>query len=165
MGSFYLNLGAAAAAGGWAGWLRLTGNIHEIAPGIYRAGQLGAARLTSFVREHGIKTVINLHEGNPVSAWYAAELAATAETGGHDVSLSLSANHQPGPASLTGLVATLRTAQAPLDRGRRRGGSGMPLEGDPFTTIGSRSRCIFDSAPISSRASAKLMQRTTLNGE
>ena len=105
---------SAAAAAGWAGWLRLTGNIHEIEPGIYRSGQLGAARLATFVRDHEVKTVINLRGRHPGSPWYDAEVVATARAGVRYVSLPMSADHQPDQALLDTLVDTLRTAQPPL---------------------------------------------------
>ena len=121
----------AAAAGGWAGWLRLTGNIHQIEPGLYRSGQLSAARLATFVRDHGVKTVINLRGEHPGSAWYDAEVIATGKAGAQYVSIRMSANHQPDQAMLKALVTTLQTSQAPMlihcDAGADRSGLASAL--------------------------------------
>ena len=99
---------------GWAGLLRVTGNVHEIEPGVYRSGQLGADRLSAFVAGHGIKTVINLRGAHPGRPWYDAEAEAVRRAGADLVSLPLSASHEPDPATLAALVRDLEGARKPL---------------------------------------------------
>lgn len=114
IGSLTIVLATCAAAGGWAGWLRLSGNIHEIEPGVYRSAQLGPEQLAAFVREHHVMTVLNLRGENPGSRWYDAETEAVHRTGAHYVTVRMSANHEPDPATLATLIDTLRTAPTPL---------------------------------------------------
>lgn len=109
-----LLLGPPLSVAGWAGLLRLTGNVHEFEPGIYRSGQLGAGRLSSFMAEHGIATVINLRGANPGRPWYDAEAEAVRRAGAAYLSVPLSANHEPDAATLAALVRDLEGAKAPL---------------------------------------------------
>jgi protein tyrosine/serine phosphatase len=114
IGGLAVILGTGAAAGGWAGWLRLTGNIHEIEPGIYRSAQLSPERLSAFVQAHHIKTVLNLRGESPGSRWYDAEVDAVHRTSAQLITVRMSANHEPDPATLMALVETLRSAPTPL---------------------------------------------------
>ena len=104
----------AAAGGGWAGWLRLSGNVHEFDAGAYRSGQLGGDRLSQLVSEHGIRTVVNLRGVNPGKEWYDAEVRAVTGAGAVLASIPLSANHEPSPEMVARLVELLRTSPKPL---------------------------------------------------
>ena len=53
-----------------------------------QSGQLGAGRLSSFMAEHGIATVINLRGANPGRPWYDAEAEAVRRAGFHDKRLA-----------------------------------------------------------------------------
>lgn len=106
---------SAALAGGWAGYLQLTGNLHEIAPeGVYRSAQLSSAELSDVLREKHIRTVINLRGSNPGNAWYDAEVAITRQAGAQHISLRMSALREPDDALVGQLVNILRTAPKPL---------------------------------------------------
>lgn len=105
----------AAGAGGWAGYLRLTGNIHELDPGrAYRSGQLWPGQLERLVADKGIRTVVNLRGDNPGQAWYDDEVQAAARAGARLVSLPMSANAEPDAALLDRLMSVIRTAEGPL---------------------------------------------------
>lgn len=105
----------AAGAGAWAGYLRVTGNIHEVEPGqVYRSGQLWPSQLSSLLQEKGIRTVINLRGENPGRAWYDDEIRVTEAAGVRHVSLPMSANVEPSPDLLARLIDTLGTAQQPM---------------------------------------------------
>src|ERR1700754_3739674 len=66
------------------------GNFGEVRPGrIFRAAQLPASRLSRTVRDHRVKTVLNLRGANPNSAWYRDERAATLAEGATQVDLSM----------------------------------------------------------------------------
>ncbi|HEX4765626.1 MAG TPA: tyrosine-protein phosphatase [Lichenihabitans sp.] len=103
-----------AACGGWAGYLRITGNIHEIEPGVFRSAQLGADKLVALIDEHHIKTVLNLRGNDPGEGWYDAEAKAVHDAGARYVSIGLSDSHEPDPATLAKLVDALKTAPKPL---------------------------------------------------
>ena len=105
----------AAGAGGWAGYLRVTGNIHEVEPGrVYRSGQLWPSQLSSLLQEKGIRTVINLRGENPGRSWYDDEIHVTEAAGVRHVSLPMSANVEPSPELLARLIDTLGSAQQPM---------------------------------------------------
>jgi protein tyrosine/serine phosphatase len=105
----------AALAGGWAGYLNLTGNIHEIAPGgVYRSAQLSSGQLRDILREKGIHTVINLRGSDPGDAWYDDEVAVTQQAGAQHISLRMSAIRDPDDALVGALVNILRAAPKPL---------------------------------------------------
>lgn len=105
----------AAGAGAWAGYLRLTGNIHEVEPGrVYRSGQLWPSQLASLLQEKGIRTVINLRGENPGRDWYDDEIRVTTAAGVRHVSLPMSANVEPSEELLARLIATLGSAQQPM---------------------------------------------------
>ena len=51
----------ALGAGGWAGGIQLTGNVHAVKPNeIYRSAQINGPKLAGVLDKYGIKTVINL---------------------------------------------------------------------------------------------------------
>ena len=107
-------LTVAVSMGAWAGYLRLTGNVHEVEPGaVYRSGQLDAAQLSALIQEKQIKTVINLRGANPGRQWYDDEVATTRRTGAEHVSLRMSANSEPDDALTAELIDVLRTAKKP----------------------------------------------------
>jgi protein tyrosine/serine phosphatase len=105
----------AALAGGWAGYLNLTGNLHEIAPGgVYRSAQLSPGQLRDILREKNIHTVINLRGSNPGDSWYDAEVAVARQAGAQHISLRMSALREPDDALVGELVNILRSAPKPL---------------------------------------------------
>jgi protein tyrosine/serine phosphatase len=104
-----------ALGGSWAGYLRLTGNIHEVEVGkVYRSGQLWPSQLSSLLRVKGIRTVINLRGENPDRAWYVDELQVAKAAGVRHISLPMSANREPNDALLATLIDTLSTAELPV---------------------------------------------------
>lgn len=111
-----MTVGAVAAgAGAWAGYLRVTGNIHEVEPGrVYRSGQLWPTQLATLLHDKGIRTVINLRGENPGRAWYDDEIRVTEAAGVRHVSLPMSANVEPSEELLARLIATLGSAPQPL---------------------------------------------------
>lgn len=107
-------LAAAGACGGWAAWLRVSGNVHEVDAGVYRSAQLAPMQLLTFVRDRHIKTVLNLRGEHAGESWYEAEAGAVRQGGARLVSIRLSADHEPDRDTLATLVETLRTADRPM---------------------------------------------------
>ena len=100
---------------GWAAYLRLSGNIHQIGTSeAYRSAQLSASTFETVIEEHAIKTVINLRGSQQNAAWYDAERATTQRLGVIYIDLPLSANEEPDDAKLDLLIATMRNAPKPL---------------------------------------------------
>jgi len=108
-------VGVAAGMALWAGYLQLTGNIHEVEPGVlYRSAQLAPDRLDSLIQARHIRTVLNLRGAFPGKPWYEAEVAAVHDAGAEIISLPMSANRQPDAALLASLRHALRTAPRPI---------------------------------------------------
>jgi hypothetical protein len=72
--SLRLALAAAIATGSTIGWVGLTGNFATVVDGqVYRSAQMPSALLARTLRDHPVKTVLNLRGYHPESAWYRAE--------------------------------------------------------------------------------------------
>ena len=101
-------------AGLWGGILRLSGNVHEVAPGlVYRSAQLSPAHLQRLIAEKHLRAVINLR-GKSDDPWYAAESTVTATAGVRQVDLALSARMEPDSTRLDSLRAILRSTPTPF---------------------------------------------------
>ena len=102
------------SVGLWAGFLRLTGNVHEVEPGlVFRSGQLSASQLHRLIADKHLRAVINLR-GKSDAPWYKAEIALTAATGVQHVDLSISAGTEPDAPRLDSLRQLLRTTPRPF---------------------------------------------------
>jgi protein tyrosine/serine phosphatase len=100
---------------GWAGFLRLTGNVHEIDRGIaYRSAQLSTERLGRLLVEKHLRAVINLRGPSPGSQWYEDELNVTKQSGAQHFDLALSANVEPNDTLVAQLRTLLRTVPRPF---------------------------------------------------
>lgn len=105
---------AAAGAGAWAGYLRLTGNFHEVAPGMfYRSAQPDAVRLSNVIKTYGIRTVINLR-GESTDQWYRDERGISVEAGLNYVDFELSSGDDLTDEQLDRLVTLLKDSPRPV---------------------------------------------------
>ena len=103
------------AAGGWALFLQLTGNIHTVEPNeLYRSAQLDGDDLARVLNEYKIKSVINLRGDNPGDAWYDEELRVTKEYGVQHFDVGIGATSEPEPKVMRRLIGLLRNAPRPL---------------------------------------------------
>lgn len=93
----------------------LGGNFHTVVAGeLYRSGQPTPGRLRHYVREAGIRTVINLRGRNAGTAWYDAEIAESARLGVTHVDFAMSASRQLSGLQADALVQLLRNAEKPI---------------------------------------------------
>jgi protein tyrosine phosphatase (PTP) superfamily phosphohydrolase (DUF442 family) len=96
-------------------WDQATHNFGTVQPGrIYRSAQMPASALAQTLREHRIKTVVNLRGSNPVESWYRDEVAATNGAGATQVDIAMSSCVWMSRAQLRALVQTLDTADYPM---------------------------------------------------
>jgi hypothetical protein len=66
--------------GGWAAYLRLSGNFHLVeGRALYRSGQLSFGQFKDRIKANGIRTIINLRGSNPSEGWYIEEFKASAD--------------------------------------------------------------------------------------
>jgi protein tyrosine phosphatase (PTP) superfamily phosphohydrolase (DUF442 family) len=91
------------------------GNFHVIDPDrCYRSAQLDAETLETVVREHGIRTVINLRGPNPGEPWYDDEVATTARLGVEQIDIGMSAQRLPHRRDLLRLLEAFDDAERPV---------------------------------------------------
>ena len=90
-------------------------NFGVVVPGeLYRSAQMGGASVASMVREHRIRTVLNLRGSHPESPWYRDERAATLEAGATQVDIPLSSCEWMSRAQARALLEVLETAERPM---------------------------------------------------
>lgn len=101
--------------GGWAGYLRLTGNFHPIESGvIYRSGQLSGDQFVDRIRANGIRTIINLRGNNAGRSWYDDEVKASVATGVTHIDFPISSGRQLTDDQIAQLTDHLRNAVRPI---------------------------------------------------
>jgi predicted protein tyrosine phosphatase len=107
-------LGALLACVVEIGRMTMDRNRHAVVPGrVYRSAQLKPAQLERVVREHDIKTVVNLR-GRPFSDWYPAESAATQGLGVSQEDVTTSANRLPAPGEIRRLIEVFDHSEHPI---------------------------------------------------
>lgn len=97
-------------------WIFLVSdNFGVVDPGqVYRSGQMRAKSLALAVRDHRIKTVLNLRGSHPESSWYREERAATLEAGATQIDLPLSSCEWLSRAQARALLEVFETAERPI---------------------------------------------------
>ncbi|WP_448953930.1 phosphatase domain-containing protein [Labrys neptuniae] len=101
--------------GGYLGVQYLLGNFHSVVAGeLYRSAQPTPGQLERYVRQEGIRTVINLRGPNAGTPWYDAEIAKSAELGVTHVNFAMSATRELSGTQAEALVQLLRNAEKPI---------------------------------------------------
>jgi protein tyrosine phosphatase (PTP) superfamily phosphohydrolase (DUF442 family) len=107
-------LGALLACIVEIGRMTMDRNRHAVIPGrLYRSAQLSPAQLEHFVREHDIKTVVNLR-GRPFSDWYPAQSETTQGLGISQEDVTTSANRLPAPSEVRRLIEVFDQSEHPI---------------------------------------------------
>ncbi|MGV2127185.1 tyrosine-protein phosphatase [Agrobacterium vitis] len=102
------------SCGAYLGYLRLSGNFHEVIPGeFYRSAQPSAADIKDYAGRYGIKTIVNLRGSSP-SPWYAQEVATARELGIDHIDFRMSAAKGLTIDKAEQLVALLKSAPKPI---------------------------------------------------
>jgi protein tyrosine phosphatase (PTP) superfamily phosphohydrolase (DUF442 family) len=95
-------------------WDQATYNFGEVQRGrIYRSGQMPASALARTIRDHQIKTVLNLRGANKDS-WYEAERTTTVQAGATQVDIPMSSCIWMSRAQLRTLIETFDSAEYPI---------------------------------------------------
>jgi protein tyrosine/serine phosphatase len=91
------------------------GNFHEVVAGeLYRSGQPRGDDIDRYVRNYGIKSVLNLRGANLDKPWYREEMAAVSRNGLVHADLALKANRALDDASVAALLSLFSTLPKPL---------------------------------------------------
>lgn len=94
--------------------LQLAGNFHEVIPGeLYRAAQPSSGQIERYVRQYGIRTIVNLR-GPSSAPWYVGELATAERLGVKHFNFGMSSSKPFTLARAKELVALLRDAPKPI---------------------------------------------------
>lgn len=92
-----------------------SGNFGVVVPDrIYRAAQLSPGSLAKTIRQHGIKTVLNLRGANPDQAWYRRERQSTLEAGATQVDFPMSSDQWLSIEQARTLLEILKTSEYPI---------------------------------------------------
>lgn len=106
---------ALAAAIGYLGFLRLSGNFHEVSPGtVYRGAQMDGQALVRRHRDQRIASMLNLRGENGGADWYETEKAVTDRLGIRHIDFRMSAGKQMTPEEARHLIEEMRDAPKPL---------------------------------------------------
>ena len=103
-------------AGAFLGYRQLTGNFHTVVPGVvYRSAQPTAEQLTEYVRDHGIRSIIDLRGApKPESARYQAEYVTAQKLDVVHYEFRMSANKELDQQEAAELIELMRHAEKPV---------------------------------------------------
>jgi len=99
----------------YLGFLVATGNFHAITSGeAYRTAQLSGGKLSQYIEEYHIKSVMNLRGQNPGKEWYENEIRTCTKYGIEHYDLALSSTHEPNTKDMKEMIEIFRTAPRPI---------------------------------------------------
>jgi CheY-like chemotaxis protein/protein tyrosine phosphatase (PTP) superfamily phosphohydrolase (DUF442 family) len=105
----------ALGIGSYFAVLNWNGNFHPVIPGeLYRSAQLSPAQIETYVRDNGIRTIINLRGENKQSDWYNQEVDTAHRLGVKHIDFKMSAMKILTPDKADQLVGILRSAAKPI---------------------------------------------------
>ena len=105
----------AGSCGAYWGAIQYQGNFHTVEEGaFYRSAQLGKDELQAAIREHQIRSVLNLRGAHPGQAWYDGELAVSQAFGVAHYDYALSAHRFVTREQIVEVLGIIRDAPKPL---------------------------------------------------
>ncbi|WP_349644417.1 response regulator [Rhizobium mayense] len=95
--------------------VNLGDNFHPVIPGeLYRSAQLTPRQLETYVRDNGIRTIVNLRGENKNRTWYDQEIDAARRLGVEHIDFKMSASQILTADRADQLVSILRSAPKPI---------------------------------------------------
>ena len=108
-------VGTLAALVLYFGYLQVTGTFHTVVAGeFYRSNQPTAARLKTYKKKDGIRSVLNLRGAQPGQAWYDQEKAAAERLGLELIDFKMSDHQTLSPIRLAALEVAMARAPKPV---------------------------------------------------
>ena len=102
-------------AGGYLGYLQLSGNFHSVIDGeVYRSAQPTPQQLQAYIKDYGIRSVINLRGEQVGRDWYDAEVEAANASGAKHYSFRMSASQQLSRDRAQELIELMAKAEKPV---------------------------------------------------
>lgn len=94
---------------------KVINNFYEVTPGkFYRSAQLRPSTLDAFIKQYGIKTVINLRGKRPDKAWWRNEAEVVRKNGVQYFNIAMKATEYTTPANLDRLIDIYQSAPLPI---------------------------------------------------
>jgi protein tyrosine phosphatase (PTP) superfamily phosphohydrolase (DUF442 family) len=107
-------LTAGSCAAYW-GAIQYQGNFHAVQKGtFYRSAQLSNDELRNAIREHKIRSILNLRGAHPGQAWYEEEIAVSQALGVTHYDYGLSAHRFVTKQQIGEVLDIIRDAPKPL---------------------------------------------------
>jgi protein tyrosine phosphatase (PTP) superfamily phosphohydrolase (DUF442 family) len=132
-------------------------NFHTVSPGlVYRSAQMDAGALATVIREHGIRSIINLRGAGAGNGWYDAETNTSRQFGVQHFDYALSASRELTDEEMDQILATISNAPKPILIHCRCGAdrTGLVgalylyrLEGEPAQTADSQLTLFYGHVP------------------
>jgi protein tyrosine/serine phosphatase len=95
--------------------VKMQGNFHAITPEeAYRSGQLDNDKLTEYVKQYNIRSVLNLRGKHAGESWYEDEVAMSSKLGLAHYDVSLSSDHELTESEVRQLIDIFHTAPRPI---------------------------------------------------
>jgi protein tyrosine/serine phosphatase len=109
-------LGLFLLAGAFLGYLQLSGNFHTVVDGeVYRSAQPSADQLTRYVREDGIRSILDLRGApDPQSSRYQEEYVTAQKLGVVHYEFEMWAQKELTQEEAATLIDIMRKAEKPL---------------------------------------------------
>lgn len=108
-------VGLGLTAGAFLGHLHLNGNFHPVVAGeVYRSAQPSPEALAKYVKEQGIRSIINLRGNNAGANWYDAEVASARAQGVAHYDFGMSARKRLDEPRAQELIALMNKAEKPV---------------------------------------------------
>lgn len=108
-------LGLCLVGGGYLAYLQLTGNFHSVIDGeVYRSAQPTPQQLQAYIKNYGIRSVINLRGEHVGRDWYDAEVTAANANGAAHYSFRMSASQQLTQDRAEELLDLMEKAEKPV---------------------------------------------------
>lgn len=105
----------AAAIGSYYGLIQYGGNFHAVEQGqFYRSAQLDKTEFARVIKEHGIKSILNLRGANPNQTWYDDEVILSNALGVIHYDYGISARRIVTPRQIAAILEILQTAPKPI---------------------------------------------------
>ena len=105
----------AGSCGAYWGAIQYQGNFHAVQEGtFYRSAQLSNNELRNAIREHKIRSILNLRGAHPGQAWYAEEIAVSQALGVAHYDYGLSAHRFVTKQQIGEVLGIIRDAPKPL---------------------------------------------------
>jgi undecaprenyl-diphosphatase len=105
----------AGSVGSYWGLVQYNGNFHTVTEGtLYRSAQLNKDELQAAIRDHGIRSILNLRGTHSGQSWYDDEIAASKELDVAHYDYGLSARRVVTGKQIDQILEIIRNAPKPL---------------------------------------------------